>query len=349
VPDAEPPIPPVSRRGRDDRSAPRLGGRNVLKRPSELGLREFHGLLTRDPAMERLFVLVERAARASSAILIRGETGTGKDLVARAIHQRSPRAGRPFQAVNCATLSPTLLESELFGHTRGAFTGAIRDHPGLFLLADGGTIFLDELGEMPLEIQAKLLRVLEEKTFVPVGGTKAIRVDVRLVSATHRALRTEVAAARFRADLFYRVRVVPLFLPPLRLRSDDVEPLLWWFIDQSNREGLRRIEGVSRVAMDALRSYSWPGNVRELRNVVEYASIVGEGPVFDLEDLTPEIRGEPPPATDATEPGGSLVDGERGRILAALARHRGRKGLAARDLGMSRSTLWRKLYQHRLL
>jgi two-component system, NtrC family, response regulator AtoC len=316
-----------------------------LKPPTSLGLRDFHGIRTCDPTMDRLFVLVERAARASSAILIRGETGTGKDLVAHAIHERSPRAKGPFRAVNCATLSPTLLESELFGHARGAFTGAIRDHPGLFQLADGGTVFLDEIAEMPLDIQARLLRVLEEKTFVPVGATRPVRVDVRLVSATNRALRSEVAAGTFRADLFYRVRVVPLFLPPLRERALDLEPLLWWAIDEANERGLRRIEGVSRVAMDAMRSYSWPGNVRELRNVVEYASIIGEGPVLELADLTPEIRGEPPPADLAS---GGLEPDERGRILAALARHRGRKALAAQELGMSRSTLWRKLYQHRL-
>lgn len=312
-------------------------------------LRDFHGILSCDPAMERLFVLLERAARSSSSVLIRGETGTGKDLAARAIHALSPRAKRSFHAVNCATLSPTLLESELFGHVRGAFTGAIRDHPGLFQLADGGTVFLDEVAETPLEIQARLLRVLEERTFVPVGGTKASHVDVRLVSATNRALRTEVAAGRFRSDLLYRVRVVPLFLPPLRERPGDLEPLLWRFIEQSNRDGARRIEAASAVALDALRSYPWPGNVRELRNVVEYASIMGEGPVLEIGDLTPEIRGEPPPQPLIALGESGLREDERTRILAALARHGGRRAAAAQELGCSRSTLWRRLYRHRLI
>jgi DNA-binding NtrC family response regulator len=301
-------------------------------------------MYTGAPEMEAILRLIERAARTDCTVLVRGETGSGKELVARAIHAASARARRPFLAVNCATLSPTLLESELFGHVRGAFTGAIADHDGLFKRADKGTLFLDEIAEMPLDIQARLLRVLEDRTFVPLGGSRPVHSDVRLISATHRALRDETAAGRFREDLRYRIRVVPLFLPPLRDRTGDVERLVWHFIDQGNGGGLRRVERVRRAAMDALVRHDWPGNVRELRNVVEYAFVVGDGPVLELADLPPELRGEPSPGTRAT----SLAQRERERIVAALDAHRGRRAETARALGMSRSTLWRKLYQHGL-
>jgi len=297
--------------------------------------------------MQPVFRLLERAARTSCTVLVRGETGSGKKLIARALHALSPRARRPFLALNCATLSPTLLESELFGHRRGAFTGAVADHVGLFQRADGGTLLLDEVAEIPLELQARLLRVLEDRTFVPVGGTKPVRVDVRLVSATHRALRREVAEGRFRDDLRYRLRVVPVFLPPLRRRTGDVEALLFHFVAHFNAEGCRRVEAVSRPALDALVAYSWPGNVRELRNVIEHAFIVGEGPVLQVDDFPPELRGEPP--VDGGGGGGeTLRSAERARLLGALAAHAGRRDAAARALGLSRSTLWRRLREHRL-
>jgi DNA-binding NtrC family response regulator len=298
--------------------------------------------------MQPVFRLIERAARTDCTVLVRGETGSGKELIARALHELSPRSRRPFLALNCATLSPTLLESELFGHRRGAFTGAVNDHIGVFQRADGGTLLLDEVAEIPLDLQARLLRVLEDRTFVPVGGTRPVSVDVRLISATHRALRREVAAGRFRDDLRYRLRVVPVFLPPLRARTGDVEALLFHFIARFNEQGWRRVAAVSRRALDAFRQYPWPGNVRELRNVVEHAFIVGEGPVLQLPDLPPELRGEPPPE-DAVA--GSITVGsvERERILAVLTRHSGRRGPAAQDLGMSRSTLWRKIREHHLV
>jgi len=318
--------------------------RTIVQRPRHLRLRCFHGIYTAAPEMDALFTRVRRIARAHCTVLVGGETGTGKELFARAIHAESPRRSAPFQAVNCATFSPTLLESELFGHVRGAFTGAVRDRQGLFALAHSGTLFLDEVAEIPLGLQGKLLRVMQEKTFIPVGATRPVTVDVRVISATNKALRREVAEGRFRDDLSYRLRVVPLFLPPLRRREGDVEALFWQFVDELNQQGMRRIEGVTRAAMDAILAYSWPGNVRELRSAVEYAFVVGEGALLDLADLTPELLGEPPPGT----PVGSLADVERGRILAALARHNGRKGAAAADLGISRTTLWRKLYAHRL-
>lgn len=322
--------------------------RDVIKHPKTFHLAQQFGLYTQAPEMAELFRLIERVARTDCTVLVRGETGSGKELVARAIHNHSSRAKFPFQAINCATFSPTLLESEMFGHIRGAFTGAVSDHPGVFKRADGGTLFLDEVAETPLDIQARLLRVLEDKTFVPVGGTKPVKADVRIISATHRALRREVEAGRFRNDLRYRIRVVPIFLPPLRKRTGDVEALMWLFIDQFNEQGLRQVDAVSKAAMQALLAYPWFGNVRELRNVVEHAFIVGEGPVLDLQDLTPELRGEPPPGDDAFTAEQPLQLMERERILAALAKHNGRKTEAAEELGMSRSTLWRKLREQHL-
>jgi len=322
---------------------------DVLQRPAGLRLQSFHGIYTVAPQIEALFATLRRVARADCTVLLGGETGTGKELVARAIHAESPRRKAPFQAVNCATFSPTLLESELFGHVHGAFTGAVRDREGLFVLADRGSLFLDEIAEIPLELQGKLLRVMQEKTFIPVGATRPVTVDVRVISATNKSLRREVADGRFREDLSYRMRVVPLSLPPLRERQGDVEALFWHFVEGMNRGGLRRIEGVTRTAMDAIRSYSWPGNVRELRSAVEYAFVVGEGPILDVGDLLPELRGEPPPGTPAPW----LADNERERMerermLAALAKHRGRRAAAAAELGISRSTLWRRLYTYRL-
>ena len=318
--------------------------RTIVQPPPHLKLQSFHGIFTAAPEMEALFTKLRRIARAHCTVLLGGETGTGKELVARAIHAESPRRRAPFQAVNCATFSPTLLESELFGHVHGAFTGAVRDRQGLFALANQGTLFLDEVAEIPLDLQGKLLRVMQEKTFVPVGGTRPVTVDVRVISATNKPLRREVVEGRFRDDLSYRLRVVPLYLPPLRRRDGDVEALFWQFVSELNHQGMRRIDGVTRTAMDAILAYPWPGNVRELRSAVEYAFVVGEGPTLDVEDLSPELRGEPTPGM----PGGSLAEMERGRILAALARHQGRKAAAAADLGISRTTLWRKLYAHRL-
>jgi transcriptional regulator with PAS, ATPase and Fis domain len=320
---------------------------DVIKHPENLYLQSFHGIVTRAPEMDPVFQRVRRVAQADCAVLVRGESGSGKELVARAIHALSPRAGAPFRAINCATLSPTLLESELFGHVRGAFTGAVRDHRGLFKQANGGTVFLDEVAEMPLDIQARLLRVLEEKTFFPVGATTPVTVDVRIVSASNRALRRAVAAGRFRDDLRYRLRVVPLFLPPLRQRGGDVEALVWHFIDRFTAEGMGRVEGVTRRAMDALRDYPWPGNVRELRNVVEHAFIVGEDALLDLEDMPPELRGEAPPEDEPVVER-PWRQAERERIMAALAKHRGRKARAAAELGISRTTLWNKLQKLQL-
>jgi two-component system, NtrC family, response regulator AtoC len=318
-----------------------------VKRRRSPALREFHGLYTQAPEMDGVLRLLGRVAPTASPVLVVGESGTGKELVARAIHAESDRRNGPFQAMNCANFSATLLESQLFGHVRGAFTGAVRDQSGLFTLAHGGTLFLDEVTEIPLELQGKLLRALEDKSFLPVGGTRSVTVDVRLISASNRPIRDEVAAGRFRADLSYRIRVVPLYLPPLRARTGDVDALLWHFVREMNERGPRRVTRVTRPAMEAIRRYPWPGNVRELRSVVEYAFVAGEGSALTLHDLTPELRGEPTPG-DGFLPVTSLRDGEREFIVAALARHRGGKAAVARELGISRQTLWRKLRAHHL-
>ena len=306
----------------------------------------FHGLVSVSPQMQRLFELVRRVARTDASVLVRGETGTGKEMLAQALHALSPRAKKPFRAINCATLTPELLASELFGHVKGAFTGAVQNRQGVFRLADGGTLFLDEVAEIPLDLQARLLRVLQERTFVPLGGTDPISVDVRILSATHRSLRVEVEAGRFREDLMYRIRVVPLFLPPLRTRDGDIEALTWHFIRAFNQGGFRRVDTIEQDALVALLKHRWPGNVRELRNVVEYAFAVGEGSHLELDELTPELRGEGPPM--GLDRNLTVAEQERERIMDALRASRGRKAQAAEILGMSRSTLWRKLREHKL-
>ncbi len=312
---------------------------------------EFHRMWSRDPAMKRLFRLIERVARSDASVLVRGETGTGKELVAQALHALSPRHAGPFRAINCAALPPNLLESELFGHVRGAFTGAVRDNPGHFRLADKGTLFLDEIAELPLDLQAKMLRVIETRTVIPVGASEPVAFDARIVAATHRSLRREVEGGRFRADLMYRLRVVPLFLPPLRARPGDVMLLVGTFLAELNARGARHVERVAPGARQLLEKYDWPGNVRELRNVLEYASVVGEGPVLVEADLPPEFGEEtaegapggvgantPPPLSEAV-----AASPEASRIRRALERADGNRERAAKALGWSRVTLWRRM------
>jgi transcriptional regulator with PAS, ATPase and Fis domain len=301
-------------------------------------LAAFHGILSKEPVMQRLFQLIRNVAATDTTVLVRGESGTGKELVARAIHQESARKKGPFVAVNCAAFTATLLESALFGHVKGAFTGATADHPGIFAQAHGGTLFLDEVAELPLELQARLLRVLQEKTVQPVGGTRAIPVDVRIVAATHQALREEVRLRRFREDLMYRLRVVPIFLPPLRERPLDIELLLWYFIERENHKpGHRQIRRLDPEAKAMLLSWKWPGNIRELENVVACAFAVGEGDSIKLADLPPEFR-ETPGSTQTTD--------EARQLQEALDRYGGNVGEAAASLGISRPTFWRKRKKH---
>ncbi|MDD1622136.1 MAG: sigma 54-interacting transcriptional regulator [Methylococcaceae bacterium] len=304
----------------------------------------FHGILSRDPAMKEAIKIIRNVAETEATVLIRGESGTGKELVAHALHIESPRRDRPFLAINCAALTPSLLESELFGHVKGAFTGAVRSHAGLFQRAHGGTLFLDEIAELPLELQAKLLRVLQEQSFIPVGGDAPITVDVRIIAATHRSLREEVKAGRFREDLMYRLRVVPIFLPPLRERRLDVNLLLWHNIHQHNRLGPRRIDSIAPEAMRRLLDYHWPGNVRELKNVVEYAFAVGRGNELSMEDLPPEFReAVPPSATPQAPPMKRARHADEAELIReALQVAGGHLETAARHAGMSRATFWRK-------
>jgi two-component system response regulator AtoC len=317
----------------------------IVERP-ELQLTEFHGMVTVAPQMLRLFELLERVAQTDASVLLRGETGTGKELAAAAIHRLGARASGPFRAINCATLTPELAASELFGHLRGAFTGAVTNRTGLFALADGGTVFLDEVAELPLEIQGRLLRVIAERTFVPVGATEPQQVDIRLLTATNKSLRAEVEARRFREDLMYRIRVVPIFIPPLSERDGDVEALAWHFIDELNGQGRRTITGIEGNAYRMLLEYPWPGNIRELRNAIEHAFAVGAGPVVTAEDFPPELRGELPPVRGTHT---SPEDRERAQILEALAVADGQKSRAAELLGVSRTTLWRRMRELRLL
>jgi len=301
----------------------------------------FHGMWTRDPGMKEAFHVAERAARRDASVLVRGETGTGKELFARAIHTLSPRSDGPFAAINCAALPGALLESELFGHVRGAFTGAVRDQPGFFRTAHRGTLFLDEIAELPLELQAKLLRVLETHTVLPVGSREPVPVDVRIVAATNTSLRRAVESGRFRADLMYRLRVVPIFLPPLRARTGDIALLVEKNLDDLNRQGGRQVLSIAPAARAALERYAWPGNVRELRSALEYAYVVGEGPVLGLRELPGEIAEPEAPVERAAAPGDEPA--EAVRVRDALAKAAGHRGKAAALLGMSRVTLWRRM------
>jgi transcriptional regulator with PAS, ATPase and Fis domain len=309
------------------------------------GAVSFHGMWTQSPEMKEVFRIIERVAADEASVLLRGETGTGKELAAQALHTLSRRAG-PFRAINCAALPATLLESELFGHARGAFTGAVSDAKGHFQLADGGTLFLDEVGEMPPELQAKLLRVLETRSVLPVGAHKAVTVDVRVISATHRSLRHEVEAGRFRADLMYRLRVIPIFLPALRERRADIGLLCEKLIEGMNPSARRRIERIAPSAVHLLERHDWPGNVRELRNVLSYAYAVGDGPILQPNDLPQELLDEvlrlDGGGTRATTDAARLGPEAR-KLLMALERAGGNKSRAAQILGMSRVTLWRRL------
>ncbi len=336
-----------------EHDATRVGWLVLLHRPDEQGASAdapvlFHGMWTRAPSMKRIFHIVERAARRDVSVLVRGPTGSGKELIARAIHELSPRAAGPFRAINCAALPPALLESELFGHVRGAFTGAHKDSAGIFRAAHRGTLFLDEVAEMPLDLQAKLLRVLETGSVIPIGSTEAVEVDVRIVAATHQSLRRAVEDHRFRADLMYRLRVVPIFLPPLVARTGDVELVTDKLIEQLNSEGERRIVHVSRAARDAIASYAWPGNVRELRNALQYAYVIGDGEILLDVDLPPEVGGlafDPDaPAINTQVPAPSPEEpAEALRIRQALAHADGSRERAAQVLGVSRVTLWRRM------
>jgi formate hydrogenlyase transcriptional activator len=304
----------------------------------------FDEIVGESGALRRVLQEVETVAPTDSTVLIRGETGTGKELIARALHDLSPRRERTFVKLNCAAIPTGLLESELFGHEKGAFTGAITQKVGRFELAHQGTLFLDEVGDIPPELQPKLLRVLQEQEFERLGSTRTIRVDVRLVAATNRDLAQMVADGRFRSDLYYRLNVFPVVLPPLRERRDDIPLLARHFTQQFAQRMGRRIETIPSAVMDALLRYPWPGNIRELENVIERAVILSPGPALHI--LPGDLKPEAVPADTAADAPVTLADAEREHILRALREAhwvlRGPNGAAAR-LGMKRSTLQWKM------
>ena len=298
----------------------------------------FEQIVGRSAALRRVLRQVEVVAPTDSGVLIQGETGTGKELIAQAVHNRSGRRDRPFIKVNCAAIPSGLLESELFGHEKGAFTGAIARKPGRFELADKGTLFLDEVGDIPLDLQAKLLRVLQEREFERLGSTRTQQVDVRLIAATHRDLKQMVAEGIFRSDLYYRLHVFPLPLPPLRDRSEDIPTIVRHFVDKYSQRMNRHIETISPRTMEALKDYAWPGNVRELQNFIERAVILSPGTSLraPLDELT-QVTVQSSPTHLST-----LEEMEREHVLRALKESNwvtgGPKGAAAK-LGMKRTTL----------
>ncbi len=305
---------------------------------------EKDGFVARSPAMLRAISLIVRAAPSRATVLIEGESGTGKELCARAIHAHGPRAARPFVAQNCAAVPEPLLESELFGHVRGAFTGADRAHPGLFEQAEASTLFLDEIGEATLATQAKLLRVLQEREVRPVGATTARQIDVRLVSATNRDLRSETEAGRFRLDLYYRLRVIPIVVPPLRERREDVAPLATRFLERIAREEQKPIAGFRPETLAKLERYSWPGNVRELENEVQRLVVCAEtDEAIAPEALAPWITEDLPVWPPVTPLRDVMRQLEAAIVQSRLREHGYRRKDTARSLGITREALWQKL------
>jgi len=294
--------------------------------------------------MREVFSTVVRAAQSETTVLVRGESGTGKELIARALHRASNRAPRAFIAVNCAALPETLLEAELFGSEKGAYTGAVARRIGRFELAGGGTLFLDEIGDVPPGVQVKLLRALEQKTFERLGGTETIKSDCRVVAATHQNLEELVKGGRFREDLYYRLNVIQITIPPLRERHEEIIPLVERFIERFNRGRATQIEGITHAAKDALLAYTWPGNVRELLNAVERACVLARGTALDAADFPMASgMGETPPPPGADTPTLPLAEIERRHILRALEFHNGALAQTADSLGIHRNTLRQKM------
>jgi transcriptional regulator with PAS, ATPase and Fis domain len=310
-------------------------------------------MVGRSARMRDVMDLIQKVRSSPATVLLEGESGTGKNVVAQAIHYGSPRGERPFVTITCSALTETLLESELFGHERGAFTDAKGQKKGLLEVADGGTAFLDEIGEMGPAMQAKLLRFLEEKTFKRVGGTRDIMVDVRVIAATNRVLEKDVQAGRFREDLYYRLRVIPITIPPLRERREDIPMLVQVFLDHYNQEFRKNTRGVSPEALDRLLAYAWPGNIRELRNIVERAMILEDKEILDLTDLAMNVRGGGgrEARAGATVPLGAMTleEMERQAIGMALERTSRNQVRAAKLLGISRDTLRYRMRKFGLL
>ena len=313
---------------------------------SKFGLENIVG---KSPVMEEIFEIVQQVAPTRATVLVTGESGTGKELIAKAVHQLSPRAKHPFVTVHCAALAPTLLESELFGHEKGAFTGAHERRVGRFEQAEGGTLFLDEIGEIDSTLQVKLLRFLGERTFERVGSNKTLTADVRLVTATNKNLEEMVKAGKFREDLFFRLRVVEILLPPLRERTGDIPLLAQNFLREFAKENGKPVTDFTVDALEALMNHPWPGNVRELRTAIEHAVVLSRSERISLRDLPPSVRGGLPPG-ERWQPDKDLTvkDAEKHLMIRALKECDGNRTLAAKKIGMSRRTFHRKLRSYQL-
>ena len=328
-----------------------LAGRELEIRHSSLqqelnAQASFESIIGKSTEMQRIFQMVRKAADSKASVLITGESGTGKELIANALHNLSPRKSNPFIKVHCAALSETLLESELFGHEKGAFTGAAARKRGRFELANTGTIFLDEIGEINQNVQIKILRVLQDKRFERVGGEETLEVDVRVIAATNRNLEEEIAQGRFREDLFYRLNVVHIQVPPLRDRKDDIPLMLNAFLDEFNRENNKSITGFDSRSRSALYKYDWPGNIRQLRNCVESAVVMCSGNEITLEDLPPTVRGAAELNVIQVPVGITMAEAEKIIIQQNLASNQGNKSKTADILGIGRKTLHRKLEEY---
>ena len=328
-----------------------LAGRELEIRHSSLqqelnAQASFESIIGKSAEMQRIFQMVRKAADSKASVLITGESGTGKELIANALHNLSPRKSNPFIKVHCAALSETLLESELFGHEKGAFTGAAARKRGRFELANTGTIFLDEIGEINQNVQIKILRVLQDKRFERVGGEETLEVDVRVIAATNRNLEEEIAQGRFREDLFYRLNVVHIQVPPLKDRKDDIPLMLNAFLDEFNRENNKSITGFDSRSRSALYKYDWPGNIRQLRNCVESAVVMCSGNEITLEDLPPTVRGAAESNVIQVPVGITMAEAEKIIIQQNLASNQGNKTKTADILGIGRKTLHRKLEEY---
>ena len=328
-----------------------LQGRELVLKHKELqeelnSRKSFESIIGKSAEMQKIFEIVRKAAGSKASVLITGESGVGKELIANALHNLSPRRDNSLIKVHCAALSENLLESELFGHEKGAFTGATSLKRGRFELANGGTIFLDEIGEIDQNVQIKILRVLQDKRFERVGGEETLEVDVRVIAATNRDLEAEIAAGRFREDLYYRLNVVHIHVPPLRDRRDDIPLLITAFLQEFAKENGKTIEGIDSRARSALYKFDWPGNIRQLGNCLESAVVMSSGPIIKLEDLPPSIAGSS--QTDIIEvPAGiPMAEAEKMLILQNLAINKGNKTKTADILGIGRKTLHRKLDEY---
>ncbi len=335
---------------RDDRGNV-IGGAETFRNLSDLKKLQseidfFHQLgdfASRSSSMQKMFSQLEAVAGSTATVLITGETGSGKELLANTIHNHSPRRDKPFVAINCGAFPETLLESELFGYQKGAFTGADRDKPGRFALAEGGTLFLDEIGEISPAMQIRLLRVLQERSFEPLGGTKSIKSDVRIIAATHRDLETRIREGLFRQDLFYRINVIHLELPPLRRRREDIEFLVEHFINRFNRLMHKDLDGISSSALKILNAFDWPGNIRELENVIERSMVFCRGRVINVEDLPDYLNGRATVTTSGNSIRRTIQATELAAIRDALRTTGGNRRQAAQLLGIDHTTFYRKL------